>query len=132
MPSTLLFLAGFVEILEQAITTVLEHYLVLIIAAVLLLVVAFFKERFMSWINTLFGKIPVQGRWETVLFRGAVPEAHEVAHLHQFLNRVWGETTTKELKPKMVYKVRGRICGEKLCLILRAERGRLRHRRDTP
>jgi hypothetical protein len=101
------------RVLEKVLDHLLEIILVGIIVSLLL--VLWNKTRFLT--NRLFGTISVEGKWDTTIDRQNEKKEsykeHEKAELHQFLNRVWGRTRTKK-KPERVYRVRGRIFGDKL------------------
>jgi hypothetical protein len=131
MPIASLLLPKF---LGDVLNTLLEHIGVTVVVAVIILLIGFFRKRlidFTSW----FVAVKLHGLWDTTIQPDDDPkkaqanpnykteeEVHEVARLHQFFNKVWGETECKE-DPEKSFKVRGQIVGEKLSLVYRATEG---------
>ena len=102
-----------------------DHVAVAIVVALILLAISFFRQRLID-LSAWFVHISIHGKWETTLLKKNVtdignsednsPRPHESAQLHQFLTKVWGHTRRKD-DSRIVYKVSGRIIGEKLALV---------------
>ena len=102
-----------------------DHLAVAIVVALILLAVSFFRQRLID-LSAWFVHISIYGKWDTTLWKQNItdiefsrdksPSPHETAHLHQFLTKVWGHTKRKD-DSGIVYRVSGRIIGEKLALV---------------
>jgi hypothetical protein len=108
--------------LQQIVNVIVEHYVVTIIAAAFLALMGYIWRRGLGAVNGLLKAVPVNGEWKTEIDRGSGFQPHEVATLHQFINTVWGNTTITTGKGKS-YNLRGRICGQMLCLVYTTSKG---------
>jgi len=63
-----------------------------------------------------------EGRGSSESISEESEEDHETAVLHQFFNKVWGKTESKN-DPEITFKLRGQIVGEKLTLVYRETEG---------
>jgi hypothetical protein len=108
--------------LQQVVTVIGEHYVVVIIAAAFLAAIEYIRRRGLGAVNGLLRAVPVNGEWKTEIDRGSGFQAHEDATVHQFMNSVWGNTTIKTGTGK-TYNLRGRICGQMLCLVYTTSKG---------
>jgi hypothetical protein len=95
-------------------------------AAAIAIAVALWRK-IVSMLSRLIYRLPVEGKWNTQWKEADKMVDHESARLFQFGSRVWGQTKTKDADRRR-YRLRGRITGEKLCLIYRETTG---NRLDT-
>ena len=112
-----------------------DHYLLVpfLIALTLLLV-----RSIRNGVSDVSGRLVgfrVHGTWDTTIqiddsdrekpvehLKDETEEDHETATLHQFFNKVWGQTTCKNDRSK-IFKVRGQIIGGQLSLVYRQNEG---------
>src|SRR5579859_1671065 len=120
MNATFLFLDGF---LNRWLDISPPVWISALVAAVVVAIAAAIWKLLVSKPNRLLYPIPVAGRWTTKLRKDTSMADHELARLYQFRSRVWGKTRTRSNDPHTNqprrYQVKGRIIGEKLCMIYR-------------
>lgn len=120
MNAAFLFLDGF---LNRWLDLSPPVWISALVAAVVVAIAAVLWKMLVSRPNRLLYPIPVAGSWTTKLKKDSAMADHESARLYQFRSRVWGQTKTKSNDPQTNrprrYRIRGRITGEKLCMIYR-------------
>lgn len=117
------------DFLQRVYAGFVEHIAVYITIAILLILIALLKKKLLN-LSSRFAQVRVHGKWSTTLTDPAVtspgnpenPKSHEYVILHQFVNRVWGDTTVQN-EARDIYEVRGHLVGEKLTLTFRDKNG---------
>lgn len=89
-----------------------------VVAAVAVALAALFWKMIVSNLSRFWYRIPLAGRWTTKMKKGSEMVDHESVQLFQLGSRVWGQTETNDANRRR-YRIRGRIIGEKLCMIYR-------------
>jgi hypothetical protein len=104
------------DLFKEALTHLETHIGVILTLAVIALI-ATQLARFLTW---MFAQCVVRGKWETHLRRLNGFARHEDASLRQCIHFVWGTTTTQTGR---MYRVRGRIRGDRMRLIYESTNG---------
>lgn len=104
---------------------VADHFVVGLLAAVILVLLGLLTKRFTNF-SLRLAEVRVDGHWSTTLTElTADPtdqKVHEYVTLHQFLNKVWGETYVQNDR-RDVYQVKGQLVATNLALIFRDKNG---------
>jgi hypothetical protein len=111
--------------LDGVIPELETHFVIKILVAIILVSLGYFGRR-VADLSAWLVSVRVHGKWKTKLTKdrkdghGLKEEDHESAKLHQFFYTVWGTTKTNTNR---VYKVKGRLSGNRLTLLYREVSG---------
>lgn len=124
------------DFLNKVFAGVVEHFAVYVTIAILVLLIAFFRKKLLN-LSSWFAQVKVHGEWSTTLTEPPLSsppvavtaqedrnhrKSHEYVTLHQFVNKVWGDTIVQN-ETRDIYQVRGHLVGEKLSLTFRDKNG---------